>query len=233
MTNPEVEKPLTARQRRFVDEYLVDFNATRAAIRAGYAERSARSIGSENLTKPNIKAEIARRCDDIISKTEIVGRLAQHARTSMDDFFFIGEEERTVIKRRILVSVEKKGSSKEIVLEEVEEKAMRPATYLSLVKAEQRGVMHLIKKYSVGPKGESIELYDAQGALITLGKYHAMWVDRAEHTGRGGAPIPIDSPAMAQAADELKQWREEQCRKLSNWQSAMPTLPTSPTTTDE
>jgi phage terminase small subunit len=45
---------LTAKQRRFVDEYLVDLNATKAAIRAGYSHRTARSIGEENLTKPDI-----------------------------------------------------------------------------------------------------------------------------------------------------------------------------------
>lgn len=49
----------TARQLRFVDEYLTDLNATQAAIRAGYSERTAASIGSENLTKPEIAAAIA------------------------------------------------------------------------------------------------------------------------------------------------------------------------------
>lgn len=51
---------LTARQRQFVDEYLIDLNATQAAIRAGYSPRTARSIGSENLTKPDIQAAVER-----------------------------------------------------------------------------------------------------------------------------------------------------------------------------
>jgi len=46
------------RQRRFVAEYLVDPNATQAAIRAGYSPRTARSIGQENLTKPDIRKAI-------------------------------------------------------------------------------------------------------------------------------------------------------------------------------
>ncbi len=50
---------LTPKQRRFVEEFLVDLNATQAAIRAGYSERTARSIGSENLTKPDIALAIA------------------------------------------------------------------------------------------------------------------------------------------------------------------------------
>lgn len=45
---------LTDKQQRFVDEYLIDLNATQAAIRAGYSEKTAKEIGSENLTKPNI-----------------------------------------------------------------------------------------------------------------------------------------------------------------------------------
>ena len=51
-------KGLNPKQRRFVDEYLVDLNATKAAERAGYKARSAYSIGQENLTKPEIAAAI-------------------------------------------------------------------------------------------------------------------------------------------------------------------------------
>ena len=47
-------RALTAKQERFVSEYLVSLNATQAAIRAGYSPKTARSIGHENLTKPAI-----------------------------------------------------------------------------------------------------------------------------------------------------------------------------------
>ena len=49
---------LTPKQQRFVEEYLIDLNATQAAIRAGYSEKTAKEIGSENLTKPNIAKAI-------------------------------------------------------------------------------------------------------------------------------------------------------------------------------
>lgn len=49
---------LTPKQTRFIEEYLVDLNATQAAIRAGYSVKTARKIGSENLTKPDIQAAI-------------------------------------------------------------------------------------------------------------------------------------------------------------------------------
>ena len=52
------EKKLTPKQQRFCDEYLIDLNATQAAIRAGYSEKTAGVIATENLKKPNIKEYI-------------------------------------------------------------------------------------------------------------------------------------------------------------------------------
>lgn len=52
---------LTAKQQRFCDEYLICLNATQAAIKAGYSEKNARNIASENLAKPNLKAYIDKR----------------------------------------------------------------------------------------------------------------------------------------------------------------------------
>ena len=52
---------MTPKQRRFCDEYLIDLNATQAAIRAGYSEKTAGSIGSENLKKPEISAYLRAR----------------------------------------------------------------------------------------------------------------------------------------------------------------------------
>jgi len=49
---------LTVKQQRFVEEYLVDLNATQAAIRAGHSTETASVIGSENLTKPKIRVRI-------------------------------------------------------------------------------------------------------------------------------------------------------------------------------
>lgn len=49
---------LTDKQKRFCEEYMIDLNATQAAIRAGYSERTAYSIGDENLRKPEISKHI-------------------------------------------------------------------------------------------------------------------------------------------------------------------------------
>ncbi len=53
-------RKLTPKQQCFVDEHLIDLNATQAAIRAGYSERTARQIASENLAKPDIQEAIAK-----------------------------------------------------------------------------------------------------------------------------------------------------------------------------
>jgi phage terminase small subunit len=50
--------PLNPKQQKFCEEYLIDLNATQAAIRAGYSKKTAYAIGSENLTKPEIHAYI-------------------------------------------------------------------------------------------------------------------------------------------------------------------------------
>ena len=49
---------MTAKQKRFCEEYLIDLNATQAAIRAGYSPESAQQIGAENMSKPVIRARI-------------------------------------------------------------------------------------------------------------------------------------------------------------------------------
>ena len=62
---------LTPKQQRFVEEYLIDLNATQAAIRAGYSEKTAKEIGSENLTKPNIAKAIAEAQEKLSNKAQV------------------------------------------------------------------------------------------------------------------------------------------------------------------
>jgi phage terminase small subunit len=79
------QAPARDRRARFVEEYLVDLNATQAAIRAGYSPRTARSQGSDLLTKPDIQAAIqagmdarAQRvgmtADEILRETKVLAR---------------------------------------------------------------------------------------------------------------------------------------------------------------
>ena len=62
---------LTPKQQRFVEEYLIDLNATQAAIRAGYSEKTARDIGCENLAKPNIAKAIEEAQEKLSNKTQV------------------------------------------------------------------------------------------------------------------------------------------------------------------
>ena len=62
---------LTAKQIRFVDEYLVDLNATQAAIRAGYSEKTAAATAARLLRNVNIQNEISRRQKDLQKRTEV------------------------------------------------------------------------------------------------------------------------------------------------------------------
>lgn len=62
---------LTEKQNRFVQEYLKDLNATQAAIRAGYSERTASAVGYENLRKPQIEKALAEAMQQRCERTKI------------------------------------------------------------------------------------------------------------------------------------------------------------------
>lgn len=81
---------LTPKQERFVEEYLIDLNATQAAIRAGYSPNTAKDIGCENLVKPNIRAcidkEMAERSKRTgINKDRVIRELARLAFVNAND----------------------------------------------------------------------------------------------------------------------------------------------------
>ena len=86
---------LTQKQRIFADEYTIDSNATAAAIRAGYSEKTAYSIGQENLKKPEIEKYIAERRKAAskkleISQERIINELASIAFDKTTDFAIMG-----------------------------------------------------------------------------------------------------------------------------------------------
>lgn len=66
-----LEDRLTNRQIKFCQEYVIDFNGSRAAIAAGYSEDSAKEIASENLTKPNIKLYLEQIQRDLAASADI------------------------------------------------------------------------------------------------------------------------------------------------------------------
>lgn len=81
---------MTPKQRKFVQEYLKDLNATQAAIRAGYSKKTARSIANELLTKPDIRAAVqagqkksAERAE--VSVEYVITKLRQLAEDAISD----------------------------------------------------------------------------------------------------------------------------------------------------
>ena len=68
---PRTNKKLTDKQKRFVDEYLVDLNATAAARRAGYSESNADQIASRLVGKSQVKEAIAERQECLQARTEV------------------------------------------------------------------------------------------------------------------------------------------------------------------
>ena len=85
---------LTEKQKRFCDEYLIDLNATQAAIRAGYSKETAGAIAGENLNKPIIAEYIKKRMDERGKRIEItqdfvLRELANIASANGTDFAFV------------------------------------------------------------------------------------------------------------------------------------------------
>lgn len=87
---------LTPRQHLFVHEYLIDLNATQAAIRAGYSKRTARSQAADLLTKPNIKKAVSvalgRKANKLVmTREEILEELSIIGRSDLKNYFEIDE----------------------------------------------------------------------------------------------------------------------------------------------
>lgn len=138
---------LTDKQAAFIDHYLMCLNATEAARRAGY--KSPRQMGSENLSKPYIRAEIDRRLKSRTMKAdEVLFRLGQQAEGLPPEVF----------------------------------ETAYAGLMVDFDKVKELGLTHLIKKITYNAKGYAqVELYDAQSALIQLGKHYALFTDRVQH----------------------------------------------------
>ncbi len=92
---------LTDKQERFVEEYLVDLNATQAAIRAGYSEKTAAVIGFQNLTKLNIAEAIQVKRQEISEETGITIKrvLEEEATLAFLDIADLFDENGFLIKK--------------------------------------------------------------------------------------------------------------------------------------
>lgn len=162
------ELKLTNKQKRFIDEYLVDINATQAAIRTGYSKRSAAAIGNENLLKPAIADEIKRRIKEMgMPAEEVILRLGDMARGDLADLMDVTTSGFTIK----LMDKDERGnlivSPKTKLIKKIKQKV---TTYLS--KKEDGEDREIIET--------ELELYSAQEALNLLGKHHKLFTDNVQ-----------------------------------------------------
>jgi phage terminase small subunit len=163
---------MTDRQRAFIAHYLACLNGAEAARRAGYAPSSARQIAAENLAKPDIRAEIDRRFAESLMPASEV--LARL----------------TDIARGSMADFLSPGGRG------------GGGMKLNLKQAADRDALHLVKKYSTGRQGTSIELYDAAAALEQIGKYHKLWTDKIDVSGDLALKGYTDKDATPDAWDD-------------------------------
>ena len=145
---------LTKKQKLFVEEYLIDLNATQAAIRAGYSPASAKEIGSENLTKPDIASRINKAMAERSRRT---GVNADRVIRELAKIAFINPSD--------LIDSE-------------------TATVKPMAAAEDTAVIQsvIVKCYNDGVERE-IKLADKLKALELLGKHLGMFTDKVDLTG--------------------------------------------------
>lgn len=178
---------LNAKQQQFINHYLTGFNATQAAIAAGYKETSAHAIGWENLRKPEIAEAIKRRLSETaMTADEVLMRLAEQARGDIDD-----------------------------VLTESGELDIEKARLLSKTRLVKRLTNRRLRRSS--DKGEteeiviSVELYDAQAALKLLGDNLGLWKGTPE------APRHVVNHTHDEWVAEQERRRQQAQRALADF----------------
>jgi phage terminase small subunit len=146
---------LTEKQRRFVDEYLIDLNATQAAIRAGYSVKTAREQASQNLTKLNIQQAISEKMAERSKRTGV-------------------NQDRIVLELAKIAFV----NAADVIDSE-------DATIKAGATADDTAAIQSVKVKVIPTKeGEGVEreirLNDKLKALELLGKHLGMWNDKLD-----------------------------------------------------
>ncbi|QEH97297.1 terminase small subunit [Gluconobacter thailandicus] len=154
---------LTPKQARFVEEYLVDLNATQAALRAGYSQKTAAKIGSENLKKPEIQNAIS----------EAQGRRSERTEITQD---------------RVLQELAKLGFG-DIRAIFSENGSLKRPTDMDEDAAARISSIEVVVKPVPGTQGQEVEhvakikLWDKLGALTQLGRHLGLFTDKVEQNG--------------------------------------------------
>lgn len=156
---------MTDKQRRFVEEYCVDFNATQAAIRAGYSEKTAYSQGARLLKNVEIQAAIEARLEELaMSAAEATKRLGDIARADVADCFVVRELTHEDDNR-------------------IPPGETRRVAELDLAALVERGPSRLVKSITYTKHGPRVEMYNALEAQKTILQMHGRMKQQLEMEG--------------------------------------------------
>lgn len=156
---------MTKKQKRFVEEYLIDLNATQAAIRAGYKPDTAGAIGSENLKKPEIKAAVDRAMAE------------RSKRTGVNQDRILRELARIGFAKITDVADPKTGKIKESASDDD----------LACIQSIK------VKPGEFGTERE-VKMYDKKSALVEMGKHLGMFSGNSSAIYDDGVVIVNDIP---------------------------------------
>ena len=185
---------LTAKQQRFCDEYLIDLNATQAAIRAGYSEKTAEEQGCRLLRNVKVQKYIQNRKQDRIERTEITQDMV--LRELANIAFSNAADYASVIEKQAMVEFE---GNMIPVLDENGDPVMYRTVEPTLTESltdEQKRALAVIKK---GRDGFEVKPYDKVRALELLGKHLGMWTEKVEVTEKA------DNPFAGLSTEDLKK----------------------------
>ncbi|MFA7327353.1 MAG: terminase small subunit [Candidatus Kapaibacterium sp.] len=178
MAKPKNEgaRGLTPRQARFVGEYLIDLNATQAAIRAGYSAKTAEQQGPRLLGNVGVSAAIEAAVKDREKRTEITQDkvLRELAKIGFADI-------RKVVRW---------GATELRVSGADEAGATEVHHGLALVGADEIDdeTAAAISEISEGRDGLKVKLHDKRAALVDIGRHLGMFKDKIEHSGEIKTP---------------------------------------------
>jgi phage terminase small subunit len=184
---------LTPRQAKFVQEYLVDLNATQAAIRAGYSEKTADVQGPRLLGNVGVAAAIAAAGKRVAAKADVtVGRVV--AELAKIGFSSLGDVTDWGVKE---VAIGYDADGKRLRAEDIGDAAVVHYVDAPWVKPINRDdlpvdVRAAVAEVSLGREGFKIKMHDKAAALQQLGRYLGMFVDKTEVTGPDGGPIKAE-----------------------------------------
>ncbi len=167
---------LSPKQKRFVEEYIIDLNATQAAIRAGYSEKTARSQGQRLLTNVDIENEIQRAMDKRSLRTEITADmvLREYAKigfSNISDYLKVNSRE-TVVDYK-----ENEEGERSPVTEWVQSVELYDTDGIGKEK------MDAVAEIKQTRDGIALKLHDKKGALDSIARHLGMFTDKIEHSG--------------------------------------------------